>query len=493
MPTLGRKALTTNRCPHSAMPSAGTFMSTDAPAEDHVALLEGYLKPPADGFFQFSASVLSASTAVEVFIELTGTGSPMTRVIQYNSTALTALFGCDDDGDVADLPACAADRTAADLQMCQGDCDDDSECAPGLVCFLRSNGEIIPGCKGTGGGKAWDACYDPALGTAQTAVPTAPVALRADRLYRMKVLQHAGVDGATALIGMTFMCDAVPAAVMPLPLASYFASTEEVAAYRAGGYTSSTTTTTTTTTTATTTTTTTSTMTTTTTATTTLAGAASGISGGAAAGIAITTILLVAGLLAGGYFGWSHLQQKDAAKRAVRRRKEPKKGKKRAQERVQEEEAIEHGVFDANEGDLPPLPPSNGTGQGLAQPGMYLPGAAYDSVERPGSDGVGGPGANYDRVVPEGAAYAPIQPGTQAAYGGLGVPAPVMPTPTLTPTPTPAPTRTRVGGGGGGNAVASRRSRRHDAVHPDLGRRDPACYGRGCSGNSRALGQHRHV
>merc|ERR1712176_77390 len=50
---------------------------------------------------------------------------------------------------------------AKDLQRCWGECDKDSHCTHGLKCFQRSNGQAIPGCKGAGGGKDWDYCYDP--------------------------------------------------------------------------------------------------------------------------------------------------------------------------------------------------------------------------------------------------------------------------------------------------------------------------------------------
>ncbi len=33
--------------------------------------------------------------------------------------------------------------------LCEGDCDDDSECAPGLKCFQRDALEAIPGFRGT--------------------------------------------------------------------------------------------------------------------------------------------------------------------------------------------------------------------------------------------------------------------------------------------------------------------------------------------------------
>merc|ERR1712210_141267 len=50
---------------------------------------------------------------------------------------------------------------AKNLKACRGECDADSQCAKGLKCFQRSNGEKIPGCKGKGGGKDWDYCYNP--------------------------------------------------------------------------------------------------------------------------------------------------------------------------------------------------------------------------------------------------------------------------------------------------------------------------------------------
>ena len=41
------------------------------------------------------------------------------------------------------------------LQACIGECDKDVDCATGLLCFQRSNGEDIPGCTGDGGGDNW--------------------------------------------------------------------------------------------------------------------------------------------------------------------------------------------------------------------------------------------------------------------------------------------------------------------------------------------------
>merc|ERR1712032_1656546 len=54
--------------------------------------------------------------------------------------------------------------SAKNLKECTGECDLDSQCAKGLKCFQRSKGEKIPGCKGNGGGKDWDYCYNPLHG-----------------------------------------------------------------------------------------------------------------------------------------------------------------------------------------------------------------------------------------------------------------------------------------------------------------------------------------
>lgn len=43
------------------------------------------------------------------------------------------------------------------LGKCQGDCDSDSQCKPGLKCFQRSGYTKVPGCEGRGK-KHWDYC-----------------------------------------------------------------------------------------------------------------------------------------------------------------------------------------------------------------------------------------------------------------------------------------------------------------------------------------------
>ena len=47
------------------------------------------------------------------------------------------------------------------LGLCQGDCDSDSDCGDGLVCWQRSGFATVPGCEGSGS-SGWDYCYAPA-------------------------------------------------------------------------------------------------------------------------------------------------------------------------------------------------------------------------------------------------------------------------------------------------------------------------------------------
>ena len=50
--------------------------------------------------------------------------------------------------------------SAFPLNVCEGDCDNDSDCADGLMCFERAGSEAVPGCDGPGtDGK--DYCYYP--------------------------------------------------------------------------------------------------------------------------------------------------------------------------------------------------------------------------------------------------------------------------------------------------------------------------------------------
>jgi hypothetical protein len=57
------------------------------------------------------------------------------------------------------------------LGVCEGDCDNDSECGEGLVCFERDRFDLVPGCFGVGVFSK-DYCIP---GT-KTVVPTEPEA-----------------------------------------------------------------------------------------------------------------------------------------------------------------------------------------------------------------------------------------------------------------------------------------------------------------------------
>jgi hypothetical protein len=56
-------------------------------------------------------------------------------------------------------------HTPGSLQLCQGDCDYDSDCAEGLICFQRAHGtDVVPGCTGIGEMwkyTYWDFCIHP--------------------------------------------------------------------------------------------------------------------------------------------------------------------------------------------------------------------------------------------------------------------------------------------------------------------------------------------
>ena len=53
------------------------------------------------------------------------------------------------------------DTSIVKLQECEGDCDSDSDCDTGLICFQRSYGEVVPGCNvgGVGDTNNYDYCY----------------------------------------------------------------------------------------------------------------------------------------------------------------------------------------------------------------------------------------------------------------------------------------------------------------------------------------------
>ena len=56
---------------------------------------------------------------------------------------------------------CTSDNQCS---ACQGDCDSDSDCQPGLKCWQRSQpDQTVPGCAKTGYVQSHDYCYDPTL------------------------------------------------------------------------------------------------------------------------------------------------------------------------------------------------------------------------------------------------------------------------------------------------------------------------------------------
>jgi hypothetical protein len=62
---------------------------------------------------------------------------------------------------VATFVAWSPDTTVNKLRQCEGDCDDDEDCAEGLMCYLRT-GMTVPGCEGLRERSVADYCIDPA-------------------------------------------------------------------------------------------------------------------------------------------------------------------------------------------------------------------------------------------------------------------------------------------------------------------------------------------
>ena len=49
--------------------------------------------------------------------------------------------------------------SSGSCNLCEGDCDSDSDCNGSLRCYQRNTNESVPGCTGNPYG-AWDYCYD---------------------------------------------------------------------------------------------------------------------------------------------------------------------------------------------------------------------------------------------------------------------------------------------------------------------------------------------
>ena len=102
-------------------------------------------------------------------------------------------YKCSLRGDSRIIPGCAGDSSAYPgrdycvpqypllvsidwdvsriLGMCEGDCDKDSDCQAGLVCFHRKGIEAVPGCSGTGR-NSMGYCTIPPSTSAPTSAPT---------------------------------------------------------------------------------------------------------------------------------------------------------------------------------------------------------------------------------------------------------------------------------------------------------------------------------
>mmetsp|Transcript_20396 Transcript_20396/g.44559 ORF Transcript_20396/g.44559 Transcript_20396/m.44559 type:complete len:942 (-) Transcript_20396:165-2990(-) len=50
-------------------------------------------------------------------------------------------------------------NTAYPYDLCEGDCDSDEDCVPGLICYQRSGFDSVPGCSGGGDGDREDVDY----------------------------------------------------------------------------------------------------------------------------------------------------------------------------------------------------------------------------------------------------------------------------------------------------------------------------------------------
>ena len=77
----------------------------------------------------------------------------------YTSSATGGLFVDPSLQPVLDYVGDNGDPSSAfPLGFCEGDCDRDSQCQPGLKCFQRTGTQAVPGCSGEGlSGK--DYCY----------------------------------------------------------------------------------------------------------------------------------------------------------------------------------------------------------------------------------------------------------------------------------------------------------------------------------------------
>jgi hypothetical protein len=89
-------------------------------------------------------------------------------LICFQRSGFTLVPGCLGQG-VKDIDYCIEQKMelrgdqgnpSHTLGLCEGDCDNDSNCADGLVCFQRSGFTPVPGCDGVGR-ESYDYCIEP--------------------------------------------------------------------------------------------------------------------------------------------------------------------------------------------------------------------------------------------------------------------------------------------------------------------------------------------
>jgi hypothetical protein len=97
--------------------------------------------------------------SLDLNCEIRTTVQPQTRTLLLSEAYRSRLVDLTDQ-DCEHIPMSGIDdNSAINLQRCEGECDNDAQCADGLKCFQRSNGGSIPGCSGPGWGPDWD-CKD---------------------------------------------------------------------------------------------------------------------------------------------------------------------------------------------------------------------------------------------------------------------------------------------------------------------------------------------
>eukprot|EP00978_Attheya_sp_CCMP212_P017401 scaffold46253_cov54-Attheya_sp.AAC.4 len=136
-PVVSMAPTTTTTAP--VVSTAPTTTTTTAPVVSTGPTMSGTESPTPAG----TASPVTATVDTGVPTEEVLTTTPPTVEVETSNPTsgptdlpILALVG-DDGGD------------SMNLNECEGDCDDDSECAGDLICFERSSDDEVPGCAGS--------------------------------------------------------------------------------------------------------------------------------------------------------------------------------------------------------------------------------------------------------------------------------------------------------------------------------------------------------